>query len=90
MSAGSDPKDADRLGGRQPEPQSFWFSPTGLVTLGFLGVASYYLVTEHAAHLFGVLPLLLIAACPLMHLLMHRGHHGGHDHGTTGEPEGKR
>jgi hypothetical protein len=31
----------------------------------------------------GVLPYLLILACPLMHLFMHRGHggHGGH-HGN--------
>jgi hypothetical protein len=34
--------------------------------------------------------LLLILACPLMMLLMHRGGHGGHDHGAHGqarEPE---
>jgi hypothetical protein len=80
----------DRHGERQPERQSFWFSPTGLVTLGFLGVAGYYLVTEHAAHLFGALPWLLIAACPLMHLFMHHRHHGGHDHGAKAEPADKR
>jgi hypothetical protein len=26
----------------------------------------------------GVLPWLLLAACPLLHLFMHRGGHGGH------------
>ncbi len=43
-------------------------------------VAGFYLITEHQAHLFGILPFLLILACPLMHLFMHHGHggHGGH------------
>lgn len=42
--------------------------------LGFLGVAGYFLVTEHRAHLLGFLPFVLVLACPLMHLLHHRGH----------------
>jgi hypothetical protein len=52
----------------------------GLV--GFLIVAAFFLWTEHRAHLLGILPYLLVLACPLFHLLMHRGHggpgHGGH------------
>jgi hypothetical protein len=30
----------------------------------------------------GILPYLLLLACPLMHVFMHGGHggHGGHDH----------
>ena len=43
-------------------------------------VLGFYLFTEHRAHLFGVLPYLLLLACPLMHLFMHHGH-GGHHHG---------
>jgi hypothetical protein len=45
----------------------------------FLAIAGFYLITEHTAHLFGVLPYLLLLLCPLMHLL-HGGHggHGGH------------
>ena len=37
---------------------------------------------EHWGHALGTLPYLLILACPLMHLFMHRGHHqhgGGSD-----------
>jgi hypothetical protein len=55
-------------------------SRPGLVLLGFLAIAAFFLVTEHTAHVFGVLPFLLILACPLMHLFMHGGHsqhHGG-------------
>lgn len=43
----------------------------------FLGVAAFFLLAEHRAHLYGVLPYLLLLACPLMHLLHHHGH-GGH------------
>ena len=43
----------------------------------FAAVALFYLLTEHQAHLFGVLPYVLLLACPLMHFLMH-GKHGGH------------
>jgi hypothetical protein len=28
----------------------------------------------------GALPFLLVAACPVMHLFMHHGHHGDTDH----------
>lgn len=43
----------------------------------FAAIAAFYLWTEHRAHLLGVLPFLIVLACPLMHLFMHHGH-GGH------------
>ena len=46
---------------------------TSLVLIVFLVIAAFFLITEHGAHLFGVLPYLLLLACPLMHLM-----HGGH------------
>lgn len=68
------------------EPPSFWRSPAGLALLVATAVGGFYLVTEHTAHLFGVLPYLFILACPLMHLFMHHGHgHGGHGH-RPGQP----
>mgnify|MGYP001348583111 CR=1 FL=1 len=54
-----------------------------LVFFGFAAVAAYFLITEHRAHLFGILPFLLLAACPLLHVFHHRGHdkkEGGHTH----------
>lgn len=45
---------------------------------GFALVALFFLVTEHRAHLYGVLPYLLLAACPLMHLFHGHGGHGRH------------
>jgi hypothetical protein len=54
--------------------------------LGFVLVAGFFLVTEHRAHVFGILPYLLLAACPLMHLFGHK--HGGHGgHGQESKPE---
>lgn len=47
------------------------------VLLGFLAIAGFFLLTEHRAHVLGFLPFLLLLACPLMHIFMHRGH-GGH------------
>ncbi|ARS28371.1 MAG: DUF2933 domain-containing protein [Alphaproteobacteria bacterium] len=51
-----------------------------MVLIGFLLVAGFFLIAEHTAHFFGALPYLILLACPLMHLFMHRGH-GGHHHG---------
>ena len=54
------------------------------VLLGFLVIAAFLLTTEHRAHLFGVLPYLLLLACPFLHMFGHSHHdpseHGGHTH----------
>ena len=61
------------------------------VLLAFLAIAAFFLITEHQAHLSFLItehrghlsellyyvPFLLLLACPLMHVFMHRGH-GGH------------
>ena len=63
---------------------SFWKSPSGLALAVALAVAGFYLITEHQAHVWGVLPYLIVLACPLMHVFMHHGHHhGGHHSDPT-------
>ncbi|THJ15555.1 MAG: DUF2933 domain-containing protein [Nitrospira sp. CG24B] len=57
-----------------------------LVLGAFLAVLGFFLVTEHRAHLFGVLPYLFLFACPLFHLLLHR-RHGGHG---IDSPQGRK
>jgi hypothetical protein len=67
---------------------AFLRSRTGLVMLGFLAIAAFFLIVEHTAHFFGVLPFVLLLLCPLMHVFMHGGHggHGGH-RGHSGDAE---
>jgi hypothetical protein len=69
----------------EPSEERSWFrSRSGLVLVAFLGIAGFFLVTEHRAHVLGLLPYLLLLACPLLHLL-HGGHGGGHGgHGSHG------
>jgi hypothetical protein len=70
-----------------PRPPGFWGSryAVGLLVLG--GIAAYLLLSEHRAHFLGALPLLLLLACPLMHVFMHHGH-GGHHAGHHAEDGG--
>ena len=74
------------------QDRGIWRTKWALV--GFLAVAAYFLITEHQAHLSGVLnylPFLLLLACPLMHLFHHgkHGNHAGHgshrNHGDAGK-----
>jgi Protein of unknown function (DUF2933) len=79
--------------------RSWLWSRSGLVFVGFLLIAGFFVLTEHTAHVLGALPYLLLLACPLLHLF-HRGHashgrpgpHDGHaDHGAgDGESTGGR
>lgn len=74
----------------EPEgPPRFWASRYGMGFIVIGAVAGYFLLTEHLAHVVGALPYLLLLACPLMHVFMHRGHgsHGAR-HGAHGSQEG--
>lgn len=72
----------------QPEAPGFWRSryAIGLLVMG--AIATYFLTSEHRAHFIGALPLLLLLACPLMHVFMHNGH-GSHGGGRAGRHEPK-
>ena len=54
----------------------------------FLAIALFFLWGEHKAHILGAAPLVLLLLCPLIHLLMHRGH-GSHVGGGAAD-EGHR
>ncbi len=60
--------------------RSFFTSRAAIVLAVFLAIAGALLLTEHRAHVLGVLVYLPLLACPLMHFFMHGGHgdHGGH------------
>jgi hypothetical protein len=63
------------------EHTPWWRTRSGIVLIGFLAIAGFFLWTEHRAHLLGALPYALLLACPLMHHFMHGGH--GHGHGSA-------
>ena len=54
-----------------------------LVFLAFAGIALFFLLSEHRIHALGWLPLIFLAACPILHMFMHGGH-GGHGGGHGG------
>jgi cell division protein FtsW (lipid II flippase) len=71
-----------------------WRRTANWVLVGFVLIAAYFLIAEHRAHVTGWLASywiwLLLLACPLMHLFMHRGHgHGGHGDHQRREPGDK-
>lgn len=59
-------------------------SKTGLVFIAFLVIAAFFLITEHRAHFFGILPYALLLVTPFLLLFIRRGqnsnntHHGDH------------
>ena len=68
---------------------SFWKTPFGIVATFVAVAASVYLYVAHKDHVLALLPFAFLAACPLMHIFMHRGHgHGGHSHGETRTDDG--
>jgi len=61
------------------------FRRANIVLIGFLLIGGFYLITEHRAHLYGILPFLFLPVCLVMHFFMHgHGHrHGGKHVGTS-------
>jgi len=50
----------------------------GWAILGIAIILALYLIFWHGAHIAAVLPLIILLACPLMHLFMH-GSHATHE-----------
>jgi hypothetical protein len=57
-----------------------------ILLFALIGIIGYYVIAEHGAHLLQFWPLLILFACPLMHLL--HGGHGGHRHVDRASDEG--
>ncbi len=45
-----------------------------LALFGLAGAAAYFSLVEHREHVLVWLPYLILLACPLMHIMMHRRH----------------
>lgn len=68
-------------------PIRAWWSALAGSRLGWiltvaLAVLGIYLFMTHTGHVLTALPYLILTACPLMHLFMHRGH--AHHHRKDG------
>jgi len=61
--------------------------PRGYAALAFIIAAVVFLFVEHGAHVFYVLPYLILLVCPLLHLFMHRGHGLHHRAAQPGEAD---
>lgn len=74
-------------------PHTPWWRTTTAVLLATVAaMGALFLLEEHWRHAFGVLPYLLLLACPLMHLFHKHGRHRGHAHRTPdagSDPSGK-
>lgn len=65
----------------QSENESL-FSRQMWVVVAIVGVVGLvFLLQDHTSHIFSLVPYLILLACPLMHLLMHKPH-GGHKGGV--------
>jgi hypothetical protein len=53
-----------------------------------LSIAIALLIIDHWAHVLGVLPYLILLACPLMHVFMH-GKHDHSSHHNSGDKSAK-
>jgi len=70
-----------------PAQERSWLrSPSGLILLAFLAIAAFFLIIEHRAHVFGVLPYVLFLLCPVLHLLMHGRHRDTHTDHEASQP----
>jgi hypothetical protein len=61
------------------------------VLLAFLAIAAFFVTIEHRVRVLGVLPYVLLLACPLLHLFhgRHGRRHGHHDGDGRGRHEGR-
>jgi cell division protein FtsW (lipid II flippase) len=76
----------------EPERRPWFRSKTNWALIGFIAVGAVFLLTEHRAHLLGILPFLIVLACPLMHLFHHHGHgsHGARPDEGRNPAQGER
>lgn len=59
------------------------FSKGTWIVVSVIGaVGLVFLFTNHTSHVLITLPYLILLACPLLHVFMHRGHddHASRDH----------
>lgn len=64
-------------------------SRVGLILIVFLIIAAFFLVTEHKAHLFGLLPYALLVLSLLLFIFIRRGQNSSNMHDNHHSEDGK-
>lgn len=59
--------------------------------IGAAALLAFLILNGHGDHLLSLVPLLILLACPLMHMFMHHGHghHGEGDGPRSVGPDGR-
>jgi hypothetical protein len=57
----------------RPTPRARFHVAWWYGLFGAAALVSYFVLRDHGGHIAAVLPYLLLAACPLMHLFHHHG-----------------
>lgn len=64
------------------------FSKPVWIVISVIGIAGLiFLFTEHTSRTLIALPYLVLLACPLLHVFMHRGHDTHGSHGGGDQPK---
>ncbi len=58
---------------KQSQENGLFKQLRSIALLGLFAIIAFFLFTEHRAHLFGVLPYILLLLCILFHLFGHGG-----------------
>ena len=69
-------------------PENNLTRPVAIALASLAVIAAFYLLREHWGHALGLIPYLLLLACPLLHLFQGHGGHGRHHDGQP--PERRR
>jgi hypothetical protein len=70
--------------------RSFQLTIGIIAGIAFFAIVGFFLLGEHRVHALGLLPWLLLLACPFLHIFTHGGHgaHGGDGgHESVGRQE---
>lgn len=59
---------------------------TPIILIGLGAFVAFLVLNGHGDHLLSLAPLLILFACPLMHVFMHRGHAARGEDGRPGSP----
>lgn len=64
-----------------------WFTPLVVAAWSAGALGAYFLLTRHFDHLLRAWPYLLLLACPLMHVFMHKHHRHGQSRHPPPQPD---